>query len=90
MLPHRSGSVLQEPVLAAAPFNWSKLLAGRQPVPHFLSEFTARAATAATGSAPGMKQSITNSLANLSSQARKQKLLEEVSQAVAGLLGTGE
>jgi hypothetical protein len=88
----RFGGFVSQPVLAAAPFNWRKLLASRQQVPPFLSEFAAEAGTAAIdGRAPvgAAAAGSAGRLAGLSAAERKQQLMGEVSAVITNLLGTG-
>lgn len=88
---HRFGGFVRQPVLAAAPFNWRKVLASRPQVPPFLSEFAAEAAAAAEGrGAARAAAGAAGVLAGLTAAERKQRLMGEVSAVVTNLLGTGE
>lgn len=79
---------LNQPVLAAAPFTWPKVFAGRQPTPDIMSEFVPMA-TAAEGAAV-IRQSPVSSLSTLSREERRHRLMEDVSGVITNLLGTGE
>jgi len=82
------------PVLAAAPFKWSALLGTQPSVPHFLAEFAADAAPPASSTvtpAATMAGSAASSrFAGLSTEARRQQLMTEVSAVITNLLGTGK
>jgi hypothetical protein len=87
----RSSGFVSQPVLAAAPFNWRKVLASRPHVPPFLSEFAAEAAAAAEGAAPPRAAAggAAGAFAGLSAVERQQRLMGEVSAVITNLLGTG-
>lgn len=81
---------ISQPVLAAAPFNWSKVLAGRKHVPGFLTEFTAAATSAAVPGTAGTRQPVASGLYGLDREERKKRLMQEVSGLVSNLLGNGK
>jgi hypothetical protein len=87
----RGGSFVSQPVLAAAPFNWRKVLSSRPHVPPFLSEFAAEAAAAAAGRAPARAAAAgaAGAFAGLNAAERQQRLMGEVSAVITNLLGTG-
>jgi hypothetical protein len=87
----RSGGFVSQPVLAAAPFNWQKVLASRPHVPRFLSEFAAVAAAVAEVRLPARAAATgaAGAFAGLSAVERQQRLMGEVSAVITNLLGTG-
>ena len=87
----RSTTPISQPVLAAAPFSWPKVLAGRKHVPDFLSEFsTSAAATLSVHGTAGVRQPVAGDLYSLDREQRRNWLMQEVSSVVTNLLGSGK
>lgn len=85
---NRSSGFISQPVLAAAPFNWSKVLAGRQQAPQFLYEFAAE--STAPEARKRTRPAGAAGLAGLSSRERRERLMSQVSAVITNLLGTGD
>jgi len=77
------------PVMAAAPFNWSKLLAAQPTVPVLLSEFAEAAAPGAQIAARGGLPAAAGRFAGISQQQRQNLIMEELNAVLNNLLGTG-